>query len=126
MRPMARKPGRPQTVIDYEIVEKLASIFCTQEEIAAFLSVPLSTCQKRDEFRKVYKKGLETAKISLRRKQFKLADKNATMAIFLGKNYLGQRDFKETEDPKAHTDDRLKEIADAIEKSDSDPDSISE
>ena len=30
--------------------------------------------------------------------QWKLAEKNATMAIFLGKNYLGQRDSIEYED----------------------------
>jgi hypothetical protein len=32
------------------------------------------------------------AKVSLRRKQLSLADKNAPAAIFLGKNYLGQKD----------------------------------
>ena len=35
--------------------------------------------------------------ISLRRSQFKLAEKNATMAIWLGKQYLGQRNHKEEE-----------------------------
>ena len=30
--------------------------------------------------------------MSLRRNQFKLAEKSAAMAIFLGKNYLGQTD----------------------------------
>jgi hypothetical protein len=30
--------------------------------------------------------------MSLRRYQFKLAQKSAAMAIFLGKNYLGQKD----------------------------------
>lgn len=30
--------------------------------------------------------------VSLRRKQFHLADKSPAMAIFLGKNYLGQSD----------------------------------
>ena len=30
--------------------------------------------------------------MSLRRTQFKLAEKNPTMAIWLGKQYLGQRD----------------------------------
>lgn len=34
----------------------------------------------------------KTGKISLRRMQWRLAEKNATMAIFLGKQYLGQRD----------------------------------
>jgi hypothetical protein len=33
--------------------------------------------------------------------QFKLAEKNAAMAIFLGKNYLGQRDSLEVENTEA-------------------------
>ena len=43
--------------------------------------------------------------MSLRRKQFKLADANASMAIFLGKNYLQQKDSHELdigEDVGAH------------------------
>lgn len=35
--------------------------------------------------------------MSLRRTQFKLAEKNPTMAIWLGKQYLGQRDNVEVE-----------------------------
>jgi hypothetical protein len=31
--------------------------------------------------------------MSLRRAQFKLAETNASMAIFLGKQYLGQKDY---------------------------------
>ena len=34
-------------------------------------------------------------KISLRRSQWRLAEKNVTMAIFLGKQYLGQREVTE-------------------------------
>lgn len=34
--------------------------------------------------------------MSLRRIQMKLAEKNASMAIFLGKQYLGQRDVVES------------------------------
>ena len=34
--------GRPRIKIDYEAVEKLASIGCTQEEIADFLGCSVS------------------------------------------------------------------------------------
>lgn len=34
-------------------------------------------------------------KISLRRKQFRMAESNAAMAIWLGKQYLGQKDKSE-------------------------------
>ena len=48
-------------------------------------------------FSDIFKQKREIGKISLRRKQWKLAEKNATMAIFLGKQYLGQRDYSEVE-----------------------------
>lgn len=84
--------GRPKKVIDYEMVERLASIMATQEEIASFLDMSSRTLQRDGEFCRVYKKGLEKGKMSLRRQQFKLAENNTAMAIFLGKNYLGQSD----------------------------------
>ena len=50
-----------------------------------------------DNFSGVYKKKSMVGKISLRRNQFKIAENNASMAIFLGKQYLGQRDNIEVE-----------------------------
>ena len=89
--------ARPKKVIDYEVVEKLASIQCTQEEIANFLNLSVRTLQRDEEFCRLYKKGQENGKMSLRRTQFKIAEKgNASMAIFLGKQYLGQKDVIET------------------------------
>ena len=38
--------------------------------------------------------------MSLRRIQYKLAEKNTSMAIFLGKQYLGQRDNVEVKNPE--------------------------
>ena len=89
--------GRPKIEINYKQAETLASIFCTQEEIAAVLGISVRTLQRDEEFCRVYKKGQDTAKSSLRRMQFKLADRNPTMAIWLGKQYLGQRDNIEVE-----------------------------
>lgn len=43
-------------------------------------------------FLEVYKRFAAKGKASLRRTQFKLAEKNPSMAIFLGKNLLGQTD----------------------------------
>ena len=84
--------GRPKKEIDYTIVEKLANIQCTQEEIASFLNLSIRTLQRDEEFCRIYKKGQENGKMSLRRIQYKLAEKNTSMAIFLGKQYLGQKD----------------------------------
>lgn len=108
--------GRPKIVWaekDYKTFEGLCSIQATIEEIEHVLNVSYKTinrlCKeyytdekgKPMDFSIVYKKYSETGKMSLRRYQFKLAEKNATMAIWLGKQYLGQRDNIEvqTESP---------------------------
>ena len=90
--------GRPKKSIDYETVEKLSKIQCTQQEIANFLGLSVRTLQRDSEFCRIYKKGQDSGRMSLRRMQFKLAEKNATMAIWLGKQYLGQRDTFDYDD----------------------------
>ena len=87
--------ARPKKGIDYIAVEKLSTMQCTQEEIASFLNLSVRTLQRDEEFCRLFKKGRENGKMSLRRMQFKLAEKNASMAIFLGKQYLGQKDVIE-------------------------------
>lgn len=84
--------ARPKFQIDYAVVEKLSNIQCTQQEIASFLGCSVDTLQRDETFCGIYKKGQENGKMSLRRMQFKLAEKNPTMAIWLGKQYLGQKD----------------------------------
>lgn len=107
--------GRPKKQIDYEVVEKLASIQCTQEEIAHFLNISVRTLQRDEEFCRLYKKGIDNGKMSLRRTQFKIAEKgNASMAIFLGKQYLGQRDIIETDNAKEIT--KVEELLSKIEE----------
>ena len=85
-----KKTGRPLTKIDPDQVLKLAQIMCTHEEIGAFFNVDKSTISKR--FSTIVAKGHEMGKMSLRRKQFKLCDKSAAMCIWLGKQYLGQKE----------------------------------
>lgn len=89
--------ARPKFKIDYEMVEKLAGIQCTQQEIASFLGCSVDTLQRDETFCGLYKKGQENGKMSLRRIQYKLAEKNPTMAIWLGKQYLKQKDNIEVE-----------------------------
>lgn len=90
--------GRPKFQIDYKVVEGMASVMSTQQEIASYLGCDVRTLQRDKEFCRIYKEGQDKGKMSLRRKQFKLADKSSAMAIFLGKNYLGQRDVIEQVD----------------------------
>lgn len=104
--------GRPKKEINYKLAESLANIFCTQEEIASVLGVSVRTLQRDEEFCRVYKKGQDTAKSSLRRTQFKLAEKNSAMAIFLGKQYLGQRD--NVEEPNSETNGIINDLVEAL------------
>jgi hypothetical protein len=92
------KTGRPLKQIDNTDFEKLCGIQCTLPEIAAFFECDEDTinawCKRTygNTFSVVYKIYSGKGKISLRRTQFKLAEKNQTMAIWLGKQYLGQTD----------------------------------
>lgn len=94
-----RGVGRPRKEIDLALVSQLAAIQCTDEEIAAAVGVCLETLirrKKEPEFLEALEGGKAKGRISLRRTQWKMAQQgNATMAIFLGKNVLGQRDKPE-------------------------------
>ena len=98
---MART-GRPKIEIDRKAFESLCRIQCTEEDIADFYECSVDTvnnwCKREygETFSEVYKKKSAAGKASLRRAQYSLAKKNATMAIWLGKQYLGQRDIVET------------------------------
>lgn len=91
--------GRKKVKIDYDTVKNLAKICCTQEEIASVMGCSVKTLQRRRQFNKAYQDGLNDARASLRRLQWKsAASGNIAMQIFLGKNLLGQRDrFAEDE-----------------------------
>lgn len=90
--------ARPLKEIDQKMFENLCGLQCTKEEICSFLEITDKTLESW--CRRTYKKGFSEVfrekrgkgKISLRRAQFRLAEKNANMAIWLGKQYLGQRD----------------------------------
>lgn len=94
--------GRPKLKLNatgQEVVEKLAGFMCTEEEIASFLDVTvevLHNSENKETFSECYKKGVENGKASLRRNQFMLSKTNPTMAIWLGKQYLGQKEVVES------------------------------
>lgn len=87
--------GRPKKTIDYDLVESLGKIMCTEQEMEAILGVSSRTMQRDEEFCRRYKKGKDSGKVSLRRMQWALASNSVPMAIFLGKQYLGQKDNPE-------------------------------
>ena len=77
-------------------IERIARLQCTHREAAAFLGVRPQTFSKllRDSLkvREAWDRGQSLGLLSLRRKQLRLADDSAPMAIFLGKQYLSQRE----------------------------------
>lgn len=99
--------ARPKAEIDQEEFEKLCGLQCTKEEICGWFYITDKTLEswcKREYkrgFSDVFEEKRGKGKIALRRAQFRLAEKNAAMAIFLGKNYLGQRDSLEYSDKEA-------------------------
>ena len=118
---MGKKMGRPLADIDKEKFEKLCEWQCTLLEIADFFNVNKDTinafCKREYDgktFSEVFAQKRATGKISLRRSQFKLAEKNATMSIWLGKQYLGQKEQVEIDGRFQITDERLKAIEDAL------------
>lgn len=98
--------GRPKLILNavgQRVVEALGAVMATEEEIAAALNVSVEALHSKDNevaFTECYKKGRENGRLSLRHSQFQLAKVNAAMAIFLGKQYLGQKDNPEESDTK--------------------------
>lgn len=92
------KGGRPKKVLDLAAIRKLAMIQCTHSEIASVLGVSLPTLTAFPGFLDIYKIGQENGRKSLRRVQFASALKgNTGMLVWLGKQYLGQKDRIETD-----------------------------
>lgn len=90
--------ARPRIEIDEDSFKKLCGLQCTLAEIASFFQCSEDTIErwcKRElkiSFADAFKRYSANGKISLRRWQFKMAEHNCAMAIFLGKNWLGQSD----------------------------------
>jgi hypothetical protein len=101
--------------MDMAELEKLCSMQCTRPEIAAWFVCHIDSIDARiaDKktlyqvedseapgykinltFQEIMQRGYARGQISMRRQQIKmLNDGNGTMAVWLGKQYLGQRDI---------------------------------
>ena len=89
--------GRPKKKISQKQFESLCAIQCTEEEICDVLEVTDKTLTKwcketyNKPFSEVFREKRALGKASLRRNQWKLAEKgNSTMQIWLGKQMLKQ------------------------------------
>lgn len=117
-----RGPGQPPLNLDLDEIYRLGLIHCTIKECAVLLDCSESTLNQSEEYMKVFKKGLEQGRKSLRRLQFEKAEgrdakvltdgagypirddkgrpmiiqpgyaPDTTMQIWLGKQQLGQTD----------------------------------
>ena len=85
---------------DYDEIEKLYTIDCTDQDIADHLGISRKTVQRRKKNDKKWQKamryGYAKGNRSLRAKQYQVAlSGNTTMLVWLGKNRLGQTDKQE-------------------------------
>lgn len=88
--------GRPKAAVQLTEVQiqSLAAIGCTDNEIATLAGVSEPTLQRR--FDTALKAGRASLRESLRKAQVQRAlNGSDTMLIWLGKQYLGQRDKQE-------------------------------
>ena len=94
---MSRKP----VPIDLDELEKLAAMHCTQDEVASWFGISQpAICKKlqREPFKSRWERGWSKGNISLRRAQMQQAEQgNGTMLVWLGKQWLGQRDTQRLE-----------------------------
>ena len=102
------KPGVKPLVVDLSRLPALCRIQATAEECASVLGISQDTLERRLRtehgctFAEFYARHSAPGKCSLRRMQWKLARSgNATMLIWLGKQWLGQTDKVEHAEDEA-------------------------
>ena len=104
--------GRPKIEFNMREVKLLGQFRATYETMADWFECSADTIRRnmqneKSEFCKVYKKAMATTKMKLSEAQVKYAlNGNATLLIWLGKQYLDQADRKEIE----FSDNQIKEI----------------
>jgi hypothetical protein len=91
MEEKKRKAGRPKLKLDVELIEKLAKIHCSPQEMGFIMGVDYRTIVKHHS--DIIEKGKAIGKMTLRRKQFEVAmSGNPTMLVWVGKQWLSQSD----------------------------------
>ena len=122
-----KKMGRPKIEVDFEKIDSLCAVFCNCKEIVSVLNsfdmkLSYDTVERRikEKFKITFaeyveQKQMAFAKPKLRKAQFDCAlSGNATMLIWLGKQYLEQvekpndGDMEEIFERFKEIDERLK------------------
>lgn len=115
--------GRQGIIVPPDEIEHLASLGCTDREIADYFKISESTL--RYNFSDYLLKGRYQLRNSLRQAQLRLAIEqlNPTMLIWLGKNILQQNDAGTTSDakrPLPWTDDIDDDVVENEDQEDAD------
>ena len=110
--------GRPKIKIDPEQVRRLASIFCTMQQIGHVVGCSVDTLERR--FADIIKEGRDMGRTSLLKKQYEVAmTGNVSMLIWLGKQHLQQSDKQEVkQDVEMKADHKISQdqIIDIVKK----------
>lgn len=92
-------PSKPLNNEDFQRLLNMVRIQCTLEECCSILGMSDTTLNRRlkergeDNFEALYRRYNDEGKMSLRRMQWQAAENgNASLLIWLGKQYLNQRD----------------------------------
>jgi hypothetical protein len=96
------KRGPKPIQINWEEFDKLCALHCTLEEFACYFDCSVDTIENKVKeahgvkFSEYFNLKKGAGKVSLRRKQFQVAMKgNPTMLLWLGKQWLDQKDKQE-------------------------------
>ena len=85
-----------KAIVDVNILKNLAARMLPVKEIASILNVRPS--QLGGKYKEIIQEGYERGKANIRFKQFEAVEKgNVIMLIWMGKQYLGQRDVSVTD-----------------------------
>ena len=93
----------PEKKPDWKLIAELCKIQCTRQEIYATVNITDKTIDKHCKidhgmsFSEFYEQNREGGRSSLRRSQWKMAQNTPSLSIWLGKQYLGQRDQQQHE-----------------------------
>ncbi len=92
-------PSKPLNNEDFQRLLNMVRIQCTLEECCSILGMSDTTLNRRlkergeDNFEALYRRYNDEGRMSLRRMQWQAAENgNASLLIWLGKQYLNQRD----------------------------------
>jgi AraC-like DNA-binding protein len=92
-------PSKPLNNEDFQRLLNMVRIQCTLQECCSILGMSDTTLNRRlkergeDNFEALYRRYNDEGRMSLRRMQWQAAENgNASLLIWLGKQYLNQRD----------------------------------